>query len=250
MALGKDNLEIRRYLLGQLTDAEQQNVEERLLTDDGLYQELELAKDELTQEFVSGQLTATERAWLQYNFLVSPEGKERHESARTFARYARDHQAPKPIQSGLIERIRRIWNAQPKSLHAATAVAVLVIGVVIVLLVRTPAPRTVATLTLTSSLSARSSDAGPVRRVRLREDVLKLTLILPQPAPDTTFRLELVDDKGATKGLEARAQDSQSIQAEIDAGQLPRGQYAVTVSTIDGQGGVQRIPGNYYFIVE
>src|SRR5687768_12864644 len=83
----------RRYLLGQLTDDEEQKLEERLLSEDDFFQEVELTKDELAQEYASGELTAKERKWLQENFLASPEGKQRHEFARTFHHYVRNHRA-------------------------------------------------------------------------------------------------------------------------------------------------------------
>ena len=60
----------RRYLLGQLTDDEEQKLEERLLSEDDFFQEVELTKDELAQEFASGELTPKERQWLQENFLA------------------------------------------------------------------------------------------------------------------------------------------------------------------------------------
>ena len=250
--LSDDNHDLtRRYLLGQLTDEEQQNVEERLLSDDDLFQELELTKDELTQEYASGQLTAKEREWLQSHFLISRDGEQKHDFAKTFAAYARDHQVQPPKALSFIERLRSFWNAQPKILQAAAAIAVLVIAVAFVWLIRTPAPRSVATLTLTNSPGTRSTNAGPVPSLRLREDVLRLTLMLPQPAlPGTRYRVELMDDKGVIKTLEARGQETQSITIDVDAVPLRRGQYAVTLSTIDGSGEAQRIPGSYYFTLE
>lgn len=241
----------RRYLLGQLTEEEEQNVEERLLSDDDLFQELELTKDELTQEYVSRQLTGKERKWLENHFLISREGEQKHDFAKTFAVYARDHQAQPPKALSFIERLSSFWNSQPKALQAATAIAVLVMAVALVWLMRTPAPRSVATLTLTNSSGTRSTDAGPVPSIRLREDVLRVTLMLPQPAlPRTRYRVELMDDKGVIKTLEARGQDTQSITIDIDAALLHRGQYAVTLSTIDGSSDAQRIPGSYYFTLE
>jgi hypothetical protein len=240
----------RRYLLGQLTDEEEQNVEERLLSDDDLFQELELTKDELTQEYVSHQLTANEREWLQNHFLISREGEQKHDFAKTFAAYARNHQAQRPNALSFIERFRAFWNAQPKGLQAIAAVAVLVIGVALVWLIRTPAPRSIATLTLTNSPGTRSTNAGPVPSVR-REDVLRLTLLLRQPAlPDSRYRVELMDDKGVIKTLEVRGQETQSITIDLDIASLHQGPYAVTVSTIDDSGDAQRIPGSYYFILE
>ena len=250
--LSDDNHDItRRYLLGQLTEDEEQNVEERLLSDDDLFQELELTKDELTQEYVSRQLTAKESEWLENHFLISSEGEQKHDFAKTFAVYARNHQAQPLKALSFIERFRSFWNAQPKALQAAVAVAVLVIAVAVVWLIRTPAPRSVAMLTLTNSPGTRSINARPVSSIRLQEDVLRLTLMLPQPAlPSTRYRVELMDDKGVIKTLDARGQETQSITIDIDAAPLHRGQYAVTLSTIDGNGDAQRIPGSYYFTLE
>jgi hypothetical protein len=250
MALGEHNNDItRQYLLGQLTDDEEQSVEERLLSDDELYQELELAKDELTQEYVNGQLTAKENEWLQNNLLRSPEGKQKQQFAHTFARYARNHRKqPKP--SGFTEWLRSLFRAQPV-LVAATSFAVLVIAVAVIYQIRTPSPQSFATLTLVNKAGTRSADPGSIPSVRLKEDALKLILTLPQPAsPAAAYRVELLDDKGGARTFDAQGQDGRSVVVEIPAANLPRGQYAVIVSTLDDRGGVNRIPGSYYFTIE
>ena len=250
MAFNEHNQDItRRYLLGQLSDDEEQSVEERLLVDDELFQELEVAKDELTQEYANHQLSDSEREQLQQRFLRSPEAKEKYEFARTFAVYAERHAKPK--KSELIERLRSFFNVQPRLLPAAAIVAVVVIVGVIVWLVRTSPPRSVATLALVSSTATRSGDTGSLSSVRLKEDVLKLVLTPPQAvSAGAGYRVELLDDKGTTTTFAASAQDTQSVVVEIDAAQLRRGQYAVTLSSVDERGGVNRIPGNYYFAVE
>lgn len=250
MAFDEHNQDItRRYLLGQLGDDEEQSVEERLLVDDELFQELELAKDELTQEYANHQLTESEREQLQQRFLRSPEAKEKYEFAKTFAVYAQQHAKPK--KSGLIDRLRSFFNVQPKLLPAATIMALVVIVSVIVWLARTSAPRSVATLALVSSTATRSGDTGSLPSVRLREDVLKLVLTPPQAvSAGAGYRFELLDDKGTTRTFAARGQDTQTVVVEIDAAQLRRGQYAATLSSVDERGGLNRIPGNYYFAVE
>ena len=248
-ALGEHDHKItRRYLLGQLTDDEQQQVEERLLSEDDFFQELELTKDELAQEYVGGQLTARERQWLQENFLASPEGKQKHEFAKTFDHYIRNH---RPKKATFLERLRDLWNAQPKLLSAVATAAVLVIAVGLYSLIRTPAPRSVATLIVTASAGTRSTVGGSVPSVRLKEDVLKLTLMLPQSvSPGAPYRVELLSDDNVTRTFETRAQDTQSISVEIPAAQLPRDQYVALLSGIDANGNPQRMPGNYYFKVE
>ena len=243
----------RRYLLGQLTDDEEQKLEERLLSEDDFFQEVELTKDELAQEYASGELTAKERKWLQENFLASPEGKQRHEFAKTFDHYVRNHRAQRKSPN-LIERLRTLWNAQPQLLTAASTAAVLVVAVGIYSILSTSTPRSFANLTVTNTPSTRSTDdAGSLQSVNLREkDALKLTLMLPQAAPPgSTFRVEVrLSDSNAGETFDTSAPDPQSITVEIPAAQLPRGLYVATVSTTDANGNPQKISGVYPFKVE
>ena len=233
----------RRYLLGQLTDDEAQKLEERLLSEDDFFQELELTKDELAQEYASGQLTAKERKWLQENFLASPQGKQRHEFAKTFDQYVRNHRPQHQKSVGLFGWLRKLWNEKPQLLTAASTAAVLVIAIVLIIPQST---RSVATLTVSNNPATRSADAGSVPRIRLKEDALNLILMLPQPvSTGPTFRVELSSDKGVTQTFDTRAQDTQSISDEIPKDQLPRGQYAATVTPIDANSNANapRIPG-------
>src|ERR1044071_294728 len=169
MALSEHDHEItRRYLLGQLTDAEEQKLEERLLVEDDFLQEVELTKDELAQEYASGELTTKERQWLQKNFLASPEGKQRHGFAKTFDNYVKNHRAQHQKSTSLMERLRKLFN-QPKFLTAASTAAVLVIAMGVYWIIqRTPTPRSIASLTVTSSQGTRSIGPGSgVQSVKL-----------------------------------------------------------------------------------
>jgi hypothetical protein len=49
-----DQTKIREYLLGHLNDQEQEQIEERLIVDDDLFQELEISKGELIEEYCAG----------------------------------------------------------------------------------------------------------------------------------------------------------------------------------------------------
>lgn len=255
MPLSEHDHEItRRYLLGQLTDDEEQKLEERLLSQDDFFQEVELTKDELAQEYASGELTAKERKWLQENFLASPEGKQRHEFAKTFDSYVRNHRAQRKSPN-LIERLRTLWNTQPQLLTAASTAVVLVVAVGLYSIIPTSTPQAYANLTVThrQGTTRSAGDTGSVQNVSLREkDALKLTLMLPQAAsPGSTFRVEVrLSDKNSGRTFGPSAQDTQSISVEIPAAQLPRGQYVAQVSTIDANGNAQPIPGFYPFTVE
>ena len=52
MALNEhDQARIRDYLLGHLSDEEQEKIEERLMTEDALFEELEISKYQLNPQF-------------------------------------------------------------------------------------------------------------------------------------------------------------------------------------------------------
>ena len=253
MAISEHDHDVtRRYLLGQLTDDEEQKLEERLLSEDDFFQEVELTKDELAQEYASGELTGKERQWLQENFLASPEGKQKHEFAKTFDQYVRNHRAQPVQRLSLIERLRTLWNTQPQLVSAISTAAVLVIAVGIYWIIPTSTPRSMAQLTVINSQGTRSTDPSSGQpSVKLKEDVLQLKIMLPQAATlGSAYRVELLGKDNVTKTFDTRAQETQSITVEIPAAQLPRGQYVATVSTIDANGNPQRIPGIYPFKVE
>lgn len=253
MAISEHDHDVtRRYLLGQLTDDEEQKLEERLLSEDTLFREVELTKDELAQEYASGELTEKERQWLQENFLASPEGKQKHEFAKTFDQYVRKHRAQSAKRLSLIEWLRQLWNTQPQLVSAISTAAVLVIAVGIYWIIPTSTPRSVAQLTVINIQGTRSTDPGSGQpSIKLKEDVLQLKLMLPQAASiGSAYRVELSRDNNVTKTFDIRSQETQSIIVEIPAAQVPRGQYVATVFTIDTNGNPQRIPGIYPFKVE
>ncbi|HEX6729842.1 MAG TPA: hypothetical protein VF074_07515 [Pyrinomonadaceae bacterium] len=85
MALNtNDETSIRPYLLGQLSVEEQNKLEERLMVEDDLFQEFEVSKVELVEDYCAGELDPTEREWLEQHFLDSPEGKHQRSLALAF----------------------------------------------------------------------------------------------------------------------------------------------------------------------
>lgn len=250
MTFGNHDQEtVRHYLLGRATDDEQQKVEERLLTDDDFFDELEITKDELVEDYLAKQLTQQEREWFEQNFLASPEGKKRQAFSSALNRYVLNHEQLKKTP-GWGERLGAFWNNQPALLRVAAALAVVVIVAGIVWVSRTPAPRSFATLTLPNTTITRSSGAE-VPRIKLTDDALRIKLMFPSPAaPGARYRVELLNDKGETKTPAVEGQDPQSVSVVIPAAQLNPGQYAITLSIINSDGSVQRISGGYHFIVE
>jgi CHAT domain-containing protein/tetratricopeptide (TPR) repeat protein len=86
---------VRRYLLKKLSDAEQQDVALRILSDDNFSIELEIAEDELIDEYVTHELSRADRARFEQDFLTTPERLSKLKSAQTLKRYF-DRVAPAP----------------------------------------------------------------------------------------------------------------------------------------------------------
>jgi CHAT domain-containing protein/Tfp pilus assembly protein PilF len=82
-----DDDSLRKYLLGELEEGAQRQVEESLLTDDELFKLLLVAEDDLIDDYVSETLSASERAGFEGVFLSSPERRRKLSFAMAFRRY-------------------------------------------------------------------------------------------------------------------------------------------------------------------
>src|SRR6185503_2052483 len=79
MALSNhDHERVREYLLGHLDGDELTKLEERLMVEDDLFEEFEISKGELIEEYCAGELNQDERQWFEHNYLASTEGRQRH----------------------------------------------------------------------------------------------------------------------------------------------------------------------------
>lgn len=87
------------YLLGELSEAEETQLEQQYLQDEALHQELLLAEDELIESFLRNELPAEKRRRFESHFLASPVRRERLESARVVLR-AIDIEAPSLASGG------------------------------------------------------------------------------------------------------------------------------------------------------
>src|SRR5262245_27475984 len=67
---------LRRYLLGELSAPERMALEERLLSDDELFQELVLMEDDLVDEYVFGELPPESQERLERHFAAAPERRQ------------------------------------------------------------------------------------------------------------------------------------------------------------------------------
>jgi len=69
--------DIHDYLLGTLPADRLEEIELRILTDDDFHQEIEIAEEELLDDYVQGKLAAQERPFFEKHFLASPLRQQR-----------------------------------------------------------------------------------------------------------------------------------------------------------------------------
>src|SRR6185295_6808154 len=103
---------VKRYLLKQLPVAEQQEIELRLLSDDSFSADLDIAEDELIDEYLAEELSRDERAKFEQDFLTTPERHSKLISAQAFKRYIDGIPVPSPQKLGISERLRK-WLLPP-----------------------------------------------------------------------------------------------------------------------------------------
>ena len=242
-----DQATIREYLLGRLGEAEQEKIEERLMVEDDLFEELEILKGELIEEYRDGELTRTEQESFEGGFLSSPEGRQRQAFAVAIGCLERRH---RPQRVGVFEWLAAIFR-QPQWALGAVASAVVIIAAV-VWLRSAQQPAKFVAFTLASSAVTRAAGDTQYPRITVPPDTteLRVLLTLPQPAsPGARYRVEL-DSRPTRTSLEPWGQDANSVAVVIPAQQVPAGFYALVIYEIKADGTEQPIPGKYIFITQ
>ncbi len=82
-----ENAKLKKYLLG-LLESYCEQIEERLMTDDGYFQALLIEEDELIREYVDGNLSEKENLQFETHFLISDERRKKLHFVRALQRKA------------------------------------------------------------------------------------------------------------------------------------------------------------------
>lgn len=242
---------LRSYLLGQLDDQARAELETELLTSDEVFEELLIIEDEITDEFVGGRLTPSDRAAFEEHFLTTPE---RHEDVR-FARAFQRQVNGVPGQAAVSKFWPGFLAAQPFVVRAAVSlILILAIAAGVVWLMRTqrPSQQTFATLTLTPTHATRS-EGGPAPKVQLplTENALRIVLTLPEPSsPGEVYRAEVLSGFGETRSIDGTVVDERSVAITVPTTELKRAQYSVKLFVRRSDGVERPISGSYLFTVE
>ena len=94
----KSNYEIVavKYLLGELSGAEQRRFEERYFADDHIFEEFLIIEDELIDDYVQEKLSPSERERFERQFLTSPMRERRVRFSRALIGFVTQTQGELP----------------------------------------------------------------------------------------------------------------------------------------------------------
>jgi methionine-rich copper-binding protein CopC len=252
MALNNhDQARIRDYLLGHLNDEELTKLEERLMVEDDLFEELEISKGELIEEYCAGELNQNDRQWFEHNYLASADGRQQHVMALAIDCLKDQPAAVKPIapQPSFFEKLAAFW-IRPQWAAVGSVVLVLVVAGI---WLRSRQPGTIVTVGLTNTQLSRSSGVEALPpKVNLPSGAgeLRASLTLPKSFPQGTRFQVVLDNQTDRKPVKVVDHKENVVTVTIPAEDLPHGEYALELTALKADGTEEAIPGNYRFDVD
>jgi hypothetical protein len=131
MRTERDEVLLQNYLLGNLSEQAQVQVEDRAFADPGYLAAVEAAEADLIDAYVRGELTPPDRRQFERLFLVSPQRRNKIEFAKALVRVSAEMGPVQPIAPPRrsIFEFFRTWNPAFQ-VGAAMAALILFAGVI------------------------------------------------------------------------------------------------------------------------
>jgi hypothetical protein len=244
-----DQARVREYLLGHLSDEDLTKLEERLMLEDDLFEELEISKGELIEEYCAGELNQDDQQWFEHNYLASAEGRQRHVLALAIDCLNRSEPALVG-QPSFFEKLAAFWTRPRWVVAGMSAVLVLVLAVIWMRSLQQPG--TIVTAALINTEVNRSNGAPILpAKVHLPDDAseLRALLTLPKTFPPGTRVKAVLDNRTERKQVSVVDQKENVITVTIPASDLPPGEYELVLTATRTDGAEEPIRGSYRFDV-
>jgi len=122
--------QMAQYLLGQLPEQEEAELERRYLADDTQFEELLAVEDDLRDAYARGELAGPDREAFEQRLLALPQQRQKQEFARTFRQYLLEAGSPaRPLTHRVSkwEPLLRTLGARPQILVPALSAALIIL---------------------------------------------------------------------------------------------------------------------------
>jgi hypothetical protein len=129
----EDNSELKKYLLGSLTESVSEELDMRLIAEEAFADEILLAEHELIEDHIEGSLSSDDEARFESTFLISPERRALLRETSLLKELARKELGP-PVPAAPLQHLpagRRSFLSlyfRPLLAVAAVLLAVLAVG--------------------------------------------------------------------------------------------------------------------------
>ena len=252
---------IKGYLLGQIPEEDESQVEAGLLTDPDFYEELSIVEDELIDQYLAGALSVSDRQSFESHFVLSSERQQKIRFAKALRKHvslaaneselspAEDELFPEPA-----ETTRLVSTSQSSSIfpfgrspvvsYATAAVLVVVVGSFIMLArYWQSSPGTGRVLAIELIPTPATRDASDVKQFMLTPDIeyvhLQLDLLKNEyQSYDAVLRDSSLQTVTTAKNLKPQVINGvNAVLVDVKADLLSPGTYRINVSgtTADGR---------------
>jgi tetratricopeptide (TPR) repeat protein len=121
----EQDTQLRRYLLGELSDEEQQKIEEKLLVDNGYVEQMLIAEEDLIDDYISGRLPLRQQQAYKKLFPLTREGRQKVQVTRVLKAHLAEFNEPHP---SLLSRFQAALGPLFSPLVLKVAAALLIVG--------------------------------------------------------------------------------------------------------------------------
>ncbi len=123
---------LRKYLLHELGEAEQERLEERLLMDKEFNRHVAMAQNDLIDDFVTGALSGHELECFRKYYMTTPARLQKVNFATALDRYVTEKTATAErvptVGVGIVERVQAFCRARPLKIALPVAGCLLIFG--------------------------------------------------------------------------------------------------------------------------
>jgi hypothetical protein len=258
-----DQQNLRKYLLGSLSEEKQQALEERLFTDDGYFEELQVIEDELTDQYLERTLSPEEQQSFEQHFLRAPARRQKLRFASSLKQYIaesgpEESSQAEPAPEKKLSLFEGLFGNRIASIALAAALLLIVAGISWVGLrtLRSNVPGQapgggVLAVSITPGLTR---DGGELTKVKIPQGTGTLRLRVPLRGDDyNNYRAQLLTGEREkvweTTDLKASTDNQGSfISVDVPSSLLPPNDYQLKIQGSTADSGPEDI-GNYPFRV-
>jgi len=190
---------IARYLLGELSEAEVDRLDELSVTNDEFSQHLQSVENDLIDAYVQGDMSRQMREQFQRHMLVTPRQLERMEFALSLARLTADN-AARDVTGGALSWWRSLLSSFHRSFYiqiasAATAIIGLLLSTMLLI------DRFRLQDSANDERSARLREKQEFNAQLAREAARRSLPVTPERSPSPESRIVVLAFKPALSGL-------------------------------------------------